>query len=370
MFASVRLRTGEYVKTEESRRTGNGVAALFRHDTSRLLDPQLHTHLVFANMSWDRESQRWLALQPKQMAEQSKEWIRQGFYREFAQECRKLGYITEPDGEAFRLKGISSSIERAYSQRTLQRERFEERYKKLFGQDPSKKRIEQFIKDHKATATRRFRDEYEVAFGKEPSRKEVSEFVQEWRSSKMIKATREEVESIQRDRITSEQMQEVRFVVHRAQNNIGNDERQKVVVDKPVNDIGQPQDRAHEQIGQTQMPKQMHDDWQESLQALAEEKSPQRFQDSWVEEQQQLQMPRGQWEDWQQSLQRRDEVRRKNHERSQKKQKRKNAIQKMRRIRKAASIGAALNGHPNKVMGYRLQQLARLKHGAQRRIHK
>jgi len=368
-YAAVRFRKGEAVKTEEIRRTGNGVAALFRHDTSRLLDPQLHTHLVHANMSWHEESGRWLALQPIEMAEQSKAWIRGEFYREFAQECRDLGYATEQDREAFRLTGIDPSIEKSYSQRTLQRERFEERYKKLFEQDPSKKRIEQFIKDHKAAATRRFTDEYESAFGKKPSKEDVSEFVQDWRSSKMIKATRQEVEAIQRDRITPEQMKEVKSLVDKAQNITG-EKRLKIVAEESVQNVSQSSAQIHEQADQTQMPKEMWEDWQQSFQRQPGVQSVRDLEGAWVGDQMQLKMPQHQWEDWQQSLRRGDERREKNDNRWQQTLKRKQDIQRMRRIRKAIRIAAALKGNPEKVMGYKLQQLARQKHGTQRRIYK
>jgi conjugative relaxase-like TrwC/TraI family protein len=45
------------------RATGNLVLAVYNHDTSRELDPQLHTHAVAANMTWDGTECRWKALQ-------------------------------------------------------------------------------------------------------------------------------------------------------------------------------------------------------------------------------------------------------------------------------------------------------------------
>ena len=46
-------------------RAGNQktVAATFRHDTSRNLDPQLHTHAVLANMVQGRDG-KWAAPWP------------------------------------------------------------------------------------------------------------------------------------------------------------------------------------------------------------------------------------------------------------------------------------------------------------------
>jgi len=41
------------------RTTGNLVVAVYHHDTSRELDPQLHTHAVAANLTWDGSEDRW-----------------------------------------------------------------------------------------------------------------------------------------------------------------------------------------------------------------------------------------------------------------------------------------------------------------------
>lgn len=215
-FAAVRVRTGSSYNTEELTITGNGVAAVFRHDTSRMLDPQLHTHMVFANLSWDESGQRWLALQPRVMGEQGAEWIRGKFYRELAVECRKLGYQTEQAGESFRLSGISQSTEQALSQRSVQREAFKKRYVEMFGHQPDKKRVEWFIKDGKTAAIRRFKDEYRAKLGKAPDEGIVANFVQDWRSAKMATTTREEVHALQLSRISREQREEITSVVSKA----------------------------------------------------------------------------------------------------------------------------------------------------------
>jgi conjugative relaxase-like TrwC/TraI family protein len=47
----------------EDRTTGNLAIAVYHHDTSRELDPQLHTHAVAANLSYDGTEGRWKALQ-------------------------------------------------------------------------------------------------------------------------------------------------------------------------------------------------------------------------------------------------------------------------------------------------------------------
>ena len=213
--ACIRMRKGDAVKTEQMRRTGNAIAAIFRHDTSRLLDPQLHSHLVFANASWNAESEQWLALQPKRMGEESPV-IRQQFYHDLAAACRKLGYQTENDGESFRLKEIDCYLEHSFSQRSVQRSHFEKRYQETFGEKPSKRRVEQFIKDGKRAATQRFLDEYQAQFSTTPSDEQTNAFVKDWRSSKMSRAEPYEVRDIQRSRMTPTQTEELQQLVHNA----------------------------------------------------------------------------------------------------------------------------------------------------------
>ncbi len=55
---------------DENRTTSNLVIAQYRHDTSRELDPQIHTHLVAANLTYDGAESRWKALQASEIYEQ------------------------------------------------------------------------------------------------------------------------------------------------------------------------------------------------------------------------------------------------------------------------------------------------------------
>ena len=100
-------------------RAGNQkmVAATFRHDTSRNLDPQLHTHAVIANMVQGGDG-KWRTM------------VNDGLYRnkmatgavyraELAQGLRELGYgigKTHPDGR-FEIEGVSREVIEAFSTR-------------------------------------------------------------------------------------------------------------------------------------------------------------------------------------------------------------------------------------------------------------
>ncbi len=59
-FAETRVRKAGQ---RSDRMTGNVVVAAFQHDTSRELDPHLHTHCVVLNATFDPVENRWKALE-------------------------------------------------------------------------------------------------------------------------------------------------------------------------------------------------------------------------------------------------------------------------------------------------------------------
>ena len=213
--AAVRVRKGDRAGTEEHRLTGNAVCAVFHHDTSRLLDPQLHAHLVFANLSYDADRPGWLALQPRPMMEESRR-IRRLLHHELAERAEALGHPVEWEGESFRLKAVSREVEDRFSQRSVQREGFRRRYRKLFGREADKGRVESFIKEGRSAATSRFRGEFLEEFGREPTGEESRSFVRDWRSSKLRTSSRERVREIQGKRLSPEERSHLRDQVGEA----------------------------------------------------------------------------------------------------------------------------------------------------------
>jgi hypothetical protein len=111
---------------------------------------------------------------------------------------------------------MPKGVETVMSQRNLQKKEFETRYKEIFRQAPSKKRVEWFIKDRKAAAQKRFSEEYEARFGAKPTTKQVSEFVVDWRSDKMKTSSQEQVARVRKDRLTDAQRGCIADVVERA----------------------------------------------------------------------------------------------------------------------------------------------------------
>ena len=93
------------------------VAATFRHDTSRNLDPQLHTHAVIANML-QGEDGKWRTMANEKLY-RSKMMIGALYRGELAGELEKLGYgieKTHADGR-FEIAGVSRKVIEAFSTR-------------------------------------------------------------------------------------------------------------------------------------------------------------------------------------------------------------------------------------------------------------
>ncbi len=145
-FAAVRERRGEAVGTEAYRLTGNFVGALFLHDTSRDLDPQLHAHAVLANATWDATRNEWLALQSVEMLRAST-YLRQVMYRELAGRLRALGYEPhEMNSKGFAVRGVEHLRER-FSKRSRHVQKLAEDYAKQKGRKPTKREIEILVRE-------------------------------------------------------------------------------------------------------------------------------------------------------------------------------------------------------------------------------
>ncbi|PAB08413.1 hypothetical protein CDA31_11350, partial [Klebsiella pneumoniae] len=70
--------------------TNNLVVATFRHETSRALDPDLHTHAFVMNMT-QREDGQWRALKNDELM-RNKMHLGDVYKQELALELTKAGY--------------------------------------------------------------------------------------------------------------------------------------------------------------------------------------------------------------------------------------------------------------------------------------
>jgi conjugative relaxase-like TrwC/TraI family protein len=145
-FAAVRERRGEAAGSEACRLTGNFAGALFFHDASRDLDPQLHGHAVLANATWDASRNEWLALQPVEMLRASA-YLRQVMYRELAGRLRALGYEPyEMNSKGFSIRGVEHLRER-FSKRTREVQQLAEEFAAAKGRKPTKREVEVLVRE-------------------------------------------------------------------------------------------------------------------------------------------------------------------------------------------------------------------------------
>ena len=165
-------------QANDNRTTGNLVLSVYHHDTSRELDPQLHTHAVAANLTYDGAEGRWKALQASDIYEQ-RAYLTEVYRNALAREVRSLGYEIEDRRSSkgknlgFEIKGVSDELLEKYSQRSEQRDRA----------------IAEFVESR----------------GRQPSDNEIAVLVRESRADKLVEISTAEVHSRQTARLTPEE---------------------------------------------------------------------------------------------------------------------------------------------------------------------
>jgi conjugative relaxase-like TrwC/TraI family protein len=113
-FAATRVRQAG---SNADRATGNIIAALFEHETSRALDPHLHTHCIVFNATHDAAEGRWKALQNCPMLAAQK-YVENVYYHELAGALRRCGYGVENCARGdFEIAGISRELCARFSKR-------------------------------------------------------------------------------------------------------------------------------------------------------------------------------------------------------------------------------------------------------------
>ncbi|MDF9832351.1 conjugative relaxase-like TrwC/TraI family protein [Ereboglobus sp. PH5-5] len=115
-FAETRVRKGG---ANGERVTGGVAAALFRHDTSRELDPHLHTHCVVFNATYDFAEEKWKALHATGMYRAQK-FAENLYYHELAKGLRQLGYDIANTPTGFEIQGVPQSVVARFSKRHQQ----------------------------------------------------------------------------------------------------------------------------------------------------------------------------------------------------------------------------------------------------------
>jgi conjugative relaxase-like TrwC/TraI family protein len=128
--------------SRENRITENVIAAQFRHTASRALDPQVHTHFVTANATWDHASGSWRALTEFEMLKAIR-YAGKVYQNELASSCRELGYriseVRDDKGRitGFEIDGVSKEVCDRFSKRRAEVENGIEAFKQSHGRAPT-----------------------------------------------------------------------------------------------------------------------------------------------------------------------------------------------------------------------------------------
>lgn len=171
-YAATRVRQAG---ANENRTTGNMALAVYNHDTSRELDPQLHTHAVAANLTFDGTEGRWKALQASEIY-QRRAYLTEVYRNALAREVRSLGYEIENQRDArgkdigFEIRGVPAELLARFSQRSHQRDQA----------------IEAFVAQH----------------GRRPTDNEVAVLVRETRADKLTEISTRDLREKQQERLT------------------------------------------------------------------------------------------------------------------------------------------------------------------------
>ncbi len=113
-------------------RTAGLLMAQFDHQTSRDLDPQLHTHSFIFNLA-PRKDGTWGAILSRELYKAQKQ-AGLNYRNELAAELEKEGFVIERTADNFRMRAIPERIEKAFSKRR----QAIEKAAKTFGYDNAK----------------------------------------------------------------------------------------------------------------------------------------------------------------------------------------------------------------------------------------
>ena len=187
-LAAVRVRDGENVRTNNYETTGQLIYAEFTHDTSRELDPQLHTHHVVCNVTRSHDG-KFKALETLEMCRAIR-YAGKVYHNVLARQCRELGYEIVPAYDRkgnitwFDLKCVSTEIMERYSKRRKQIEEAEAR----------------FVAEH----------------GRKPTLSENNAISNSTRSAKMLNSSRAAVLEYQLGQLSSQEEEALASAVHAA----------------------------------------------------------------------------------------------------------------------------------------------------------
>jgi conjugative relaxase-like TrwC/TraI family protein len=115
----VRDRRGHLANEEVTKPTGQMIAALFQHETSRTNDPDFHVHTLIGNVTWDAKRKGYFAIHYGQMLELRKT-LDTRIHNNLAARMGQLGYYVETAASGFGLKEVPALAFDLFSERARQ----------------------------------------------------------------------------------------------------------------------------------------------------------------------------------------------------------------------------------------------------------
>ncbi len=113
-FTQTRVRVkGQYTV----RKTSNFLTASVTHTTSRANDPQLHSHNLIFNVTWDEVEQKFKAMEAYEIYN-NVEYFTELYRNKLAEKVLALGYQIERAKHGWELKGVSKEICDLFSKRS------------------------------------------------------------------------------------------------------------------------------------------------------------------------------------------------------------------------------------------------------------
>jgi conjugative relaxase-like TrwC/TraI family protein len=156
LHAATRVRKN---LSNQNRTTGNLVIAVYHHDSSRELDPQLHTHAVAANLTFDGEEGRWKALQACGIYER-RAYLTEVYRNALAREVRQLGYDIENRRNTkgrdcgFEIRGVPDEMLARFSLRSRQRDEAIQKFIEINGRPPTDNEVAVLVRETRAEKLR------------------------------------------------------------------------------------------------------------------------------------------------------------------------------------------------------------------------
>ena len=139
---------------KDTRNTSNLVISRWEHDSSRELDPQLHTHLVAGNLTYDGIEGKWKVLNAIRIYEH-REYLTEVYRNAAARGTARLGYqikdrFDHGRDNGFGIAGINEETLEKFSQRSAQKQAAIAEFLDKNGRLPSNNEIARLVRETRA----------------------------------------------------------------------------------------------------------------------------------------------------------------------------------------------------------------------------